>query len=203
MSSGWLGLDWGTVPAWTGSILTSGSILVASIAYRRSVHDKEAEQASKVYAWIDEAKPSENGEGRVLRIRNSSDSLVYALSALPFGAERVELAELPQTSEYHLPLASVDSGLLRRTYSLRYPALFLRLTSSVELQNSEPSPLLQFRDSGGRWWERDAKGNLRRERQGTVLTKSTFIISFFGIKISEIVFDYGRHEIRIAGRRGE
>ena len=50
MASGWLRLDWGNVPTWTGMLLTSGSLTVAALAYRRSVLDKERDQASKIAA---------------------------------------------------------------------------------------------------------------------------------------------------------
>jgi hypothetical protein len=52
MTSGWLGLDWGNVPAWIGTIVTSSSFAVAALSFRRSVLDKERAQASNVAAWV-------------------------------------------------------------------------------------------------------------------------------------------------------
>jgi hypothetical protein len=45
MSAGGLALNWGDAPAWIGSVVTSGSVLMAALAYRRSVLDKERGQA--------------------------------------------------------------------------------------------------------------------------------------------------------------
>src|SRR5271165_1935534 len=60
MASGWVGLNWGDVPAWVGSILTGSSILIASLTYRRSVRDRRAEQldreraqAALISTWIE------------------------------------------------------------------------------------------------------------------------------------------------------
>ncbi|SDM01278.1 hypothetical protein SAMN05660642_01328 [Geodermatophilus siccatus] len=50
--SGWLGLDWGNVPTWIGTIVTSSSFTVAALSYRRSVLDKERAQASSIAAWV-------------------------------------------------------------------------------------------------------------------------------------------------------
>src|SRR5262245_48009031 len=51
-ASGWLGLDWGNVPAWVGSLLTGTSLLVAALTFRRAVGEARRDQVSKVSAWL-------------------------------------------------------------------------------------------------------------------------------------------------------
>jgi hypothetical protein len=71
-------MNWGDVPAWIGTITTSVSVLIAALAYRKSILDKERGQASKVAAWV--ALFGEPGkEHRIVRLSNSSDAPVYEL----------------------------------------------------------------------------------------------------------------------------
>jgi len=60
----WRDMEWGTVPAGIGTILTACSILIAAVSYRRSILNDEREQASKVNAW---AEPG------LIVVKNSSD----------------------------------------------------------------------------------------------------------------------------------
>src|SRR3954447_4179578 len=114
VASGW-GLDWGNVPAWVGAVLTSTSLLVAALTYRRSVDDKERDQASNVAAWV--ARRVENGTQRkVLRVSNGSDAPVYEIIArvpegynsgagVPQGGRTYWFDQVPakSTSERELP----------------------------------------------------------------------------------------------------
>src|SRR4051812_18140980 len=52
MVCGWLGLDWGNVPTWIGTVVTSSSFTIAALSYRRSVLDRERDQARNIAAWI-------------------------------------------------------------------------------------------------------------------------------------------------------
>jgi hypothetical protein len=44
-------LDWGSVPVWVATLVTSTPAAVAVVSYRRNLYDKEREQASKVSCW--------------------------------------------------------------------------------------------------------------------------------------------------------
>jgi hypothetical protein len=77
---GWSDWDWGNVPAWVGTIVTRSSFLIAALSYRRSVRDKEGEQASRVAAW--HQMSGEQGlSRRVLHISNGSDGPIYDVVA--------------------------------------------------------------------------------------------------------------------------
>jgi hypothetical protein len=69
--SGWLGLDWGDVPAWFGAVVTSGSFAVAAIAYGRSVRDQERIQAAAVAAWTTPRLGPDGEECRFVVISNA------------------------------------------------------------------------------------------------------------------------------------
>jgi hypothetical protein len=45
-----MGLDWGNVPAWVGSILTGSSLAVAAITYVRSAEERRRENAENARA---------------------------------------------------------------------------------------------------------------------------------------------------------
>ncbi|MCU1607341.1 MAG: hypothetical protein JWP46_3806, partial [Modestobacter sp.] len=99
MPQGWLGLDWGNVPAWTGSVLTGSSLLIAANTYRRAVQDRVREQASKFAVWI--SKTPEDGRVQ-LSFANGSDVPVYnvrveliAYGPPPTGRGRPVLLENP------------------------------------------------------------------------------------------------------------
>ena len=46
-----MSLDWGTIPAWVGSILTGGSLLVGASILRRDRIKHESDQARQVVCW--------------------------------------------------------------------------------------------------------------------------------------------------------
>lgn len=198
MTAIWSDLDWGTVPAWTGSILTSGSIFVAALAYRRNLKDKEADQATNIYAWTDRLR----GDGeRRLRVRNGSQSIVYSIEARAFGAPLIEIPELPPKTEFHSRVPAVDQRQLSGTFKLRYPIPIISATGSLEIQKCEPFPLLRFRDAAGRWWQRDGRGRLKPVRRGPTPTRSTLSIDTLGINLVELVWDYETGTIAIGRRK--
>ena len=72
--SGWLRLDWGDVPAWVGTVVTSGAFTVAALSYRRSVLDKERAQASSVAAWVGFRNVEDAFPQRLLLVSNGRDA---------------------------------------------------------------------------------------------------------------------------------
>lgn len=197
----WGDLDWGTVPTWAGSALTSVSIFIAALAYRRNVMDKEADQARNVYAWTDESPDHGNGGERLLRVRNGSDSIVYSIEVHPFGGPLTEIPELPPKAEYHLRVPVVDRAGLKSAFRLTYPTFVLSLTTGFELYRVEPFPLLRFRDAAGRWWQRDGRGKLKHAPRGPRPKRLTYSIDSFGFNLVELVIDYEAGTLDIRRRK--
>lgn len=75
---------WGDVATWVGSIGTTGAlavaIVLAAVDRRRSRQDSERRQASQVSAWLELARPPE--QGVLLVAKNASPSQVNDLRAL-------------------------------------------------------------------------------------------------------------------------
>ena len=99
MAPQWIDLDFGSVSSWFAAIIASASFAVAANAYRRSVVEREAEQASKVSAWVAiERDASSNVSLAVLRIANSSEASIYELSAFVDGHRLVASEKLIEGS---------------------------------------------------------------------------------------------------------
>ncbi len=144
MASGWFGWDWGNVPSWIGSVLTSTSLLIAAVSYRRSVKDKareqwdrEREQAGKVSAWVISSR-------RAL-IRNGNDVAV-AIQAF------FDRPGLFAVSDLHT-FAPAE------TRELTLPYDYERMVQGPGQPRFGPS--LVIVDSAGRTWVRTDRGNLR------------------------------------------
>jgi hypothetical protein len=161
------GLDWGNVPAWIGSVLTSGSVLIAALAYRRSVLDRERGQASQIGAWL--ALTGEEGEARpVAKASNSSNAPVYEVIISFPGLPDLSVPELISGSIVTLELPDSAQKFIRsekRSGSVGLKLFFYEIESSrteEKLVLGEESPKIQFRDAVGRWWRRDSTGRLSR-----------------------------------------
>jgi hypothetical protein len=178
-------VDWGNVPAWVSSILTGSSLLIAAFSYRRSVLDKERDQASKVAAWISIAD-ADDSKKRVLRISNSSDASVYAITAKLHQGPEIYVEELPakSTSTADLPGPQVSSTETRRTtLGVSLFAASFETAWNTELLPQEPSPELQFRDAVGRWWQRMPNGQLKRQSGTKTHTRMSRVQLPFGISM--------------------
>jgi hypothetical protein len=169
VASGWLGLDWGNVPTWVGATITSTSVFIAALSYRRSVSDKEREQASHVAAWVGVVEDSGKSR-RVLRVTNGSDASVYEITAKVQGSAGTQLAELPAKTTTTVDLISLNQKDTRSssdrkpsTISARMSFWMIELegTGVAETVSQEPAPELEFRDAVGRWWQRMPDGRLK------------------------------------------
>ena len=136
MASGWLGLDWGNVPAWVGAIFTSASLSLAAVTYARNsaerAHerlDRDRAQAAKVSSWP--------VTSRRLLVRNGNEVAVL-VGAVATRGERSAAAEQ----------VAFGPG---ETRGLRLPAGFE--TAALELT---------IVDSYGRVWSRATDGALDR-----------------------------------------
>jgi hypothetical protein len=120
MPTGWLGWDWGNVPSWVGSVLTSSSLAIAAVTYVRNAHERRREndertrtQAALVSSWP--VNP------RRWRVRNANSVAVSVQALIDDGARSDQIAlspgetrglRLPADMEVRgafLPLLIVDS----------------------------------------------------------------------------------------------
>ncbi|MEV6828208.1 hypothetical protein [Amycolatopsis sp. NPDC051102] len=196
MVAGWLGWDWGNVPAWTGTVLTSGSLATAALAYRRSVRDKEREQAGKIAVWT---SPGE-GEERRLLIANHSDLAVYSLTIKPFEAEIITLTRLEPGQPEERLLPGYDRAILGRKHAFRFGSGPVDATLAVDRIAEEPLPEMTFRDAAGHWWRRNGQGKLLNSRPREPITPSLGI-DLFGVNVAVLAFDSGDRKWRLGRNR--
>jgi hypothetical protein len=140
-------LDWGTVPAWVGAVLTGSSLLIASLSYRRSVEERREErlsqeraQAVKVSAWFDR-------ESRQVFLQNASDA---AVNVRVFFEKQLINGRLSVTS------SEVTLGPDQRISSYELPSWLL---SSIQ---QPPRSALVIIDAAGVVWLRNSDGKLDR-----------------------------------------
>jgi hypothetical protein len=169
-------LNWGDVPTWIGSVITSVSVLVAAISYRRSVIDKERNQASKVGAWFVKTDESR----RAACITNASVAPIYEIELLEPPMPNVQSPILPAGGAAIIELleeSDKDPGgpQVVRIIDRAEEGILTR-----EIWESEQQPTIQFRDAVGRWWKRDSAGRLLkrtgRTTRYTVKTRSGAIL---------------------------
>ncbi|MFD7380053.1 hypothetical protein [Streptomyces mirabilis] len=161
MASGWLGLDWGNVPSWCGAVVTSTSASVAALSYRKSVRDKEMDQASKVAAWIGMKEESDRQVFHLL-INNSSNAPIYEISVKVSARTRIILQSLAAGGIYEteVPSDEIPRESSKKSVTIAIGSL---VEATWESEETKEVPLeVFFRDSLGRWWERKADGRLRR-----------------------------------------
>ncbi|MDX6254228.1 MAG: hypothetical protein QOJ11_562 [Frankiales bacterium] len=144
---GWLGWDWGTVPAWFGA----GSLLLAWYVIIRDRREKRRAQAVKVSAWLEQEIAEDNIVHLV--VRNASDE--------PISSVRV----------FVLPNAMAEA--MKEAW--HYPIMQRRVMPPGPASETHPvAPNervhLFFRDSFDRQWYRDPEGRLSR-RTGEAVAK--------------------------------
>ena len=138
-------IAWGSVPEWAGSLLTGSSLLIAALAYRRSVRDKETDQASKTVAWISMAAETTGSEDEKhlkthVFVRNSSKLPIRQATAW---------------------ISFPDGKTLgREHWDTILPEMTVRRPNNE--YDWDDQPALQFLDAAGRWWHRDEKGHLNQ-----------------------------------------
>ena len=162
-------MDWGSVPAWVGAILTSGSLMIAAFAYRRSVLDKERDQASKIAAWVSVVE-RDGEKRRQVHISNGSEGSVYDVTVRPKDSPDRHLEELPASSMIKVELPGpVQESSKVSTRTMEASIFSLTAAAGIETETilPEPSPELEFTDGLGRWWRRAPRGEVKRIRSRT------------------------------------
>lgn len=159
----WAELDWGTVPAGAAALLTGTSAVIAAMSYKRSVRERETEQASQVATWFAD---NPEDEGVVWVVNHSSTSVFDVQLVLPSSGEVLELRELGADQ---VARAQVDPTAREVTVRVGFEIGFA-LAFAIRARSARRKsvlPRIRFRDSLGRPWERDSQGRLRQlsERQ--------------------------------------
>jgi len=162
LAAGWLGWDWGNVPTWLGSVVTSTSVSIAALSYRRSVRDKEREQAGKVGAWVGLTLDGAEWT-RTLRVTNASAGSIFEVRVQPNGSGEVFWEEIPAGTIFTKAMIDGQETTVTRT-TTTVGFFGASLTTEIEVAR-EVSPLIEFRDSLGRWWARTPTGHLKAVRK--------------------------------------
>jgi hypothetical protein len=139
-----LALAWGTVPDGIGVVLTSLSIFIAALAYRRSISDRQRDQASRVNAWV-ELKNGDKEGGYQVVLRNDSDLPIR--NVLMTWKEVIHLEE-PSGNYYLLVQPKSEERLKRKEY--------LDINTPIRCT---------FLDAAGRYWVRGKNGGLYRMKK--------------------------------------
>jgi hypothetical protein len=165
MQASGLGVQWGDVPTWVGSVMTGVALLVAATAYRKSVRDTERTQASMVTIWVKQV----NGAGTV-HVKNSSDASVYAVT-IYYGGKGASKAISP----YYL-VRKKESSLKGLG---RWPSIGPGEEESAPFKRSkvfDPEiPWLYFRDANGVDWTRDYRARLKRHNYTQALSELWYL----------------------------
>ncbi|MFI5591509.1 hypothetical protein ACIA5G_41115 [Amycolatopsis sp. NPDC051758] len=190
--SGWLGWDWGNVPAWTGSILTSGSLIVAASAFRHSVRSKQGEQAAQVFCTVTD-NGAEPGQERVVEAVNDSSISIYAITVViplerdAFNAPKqdlYQLKELQPKSKAEIARVALPSESPTLKLQVSAPAGPIKSYINVDLAARDLVPEIKFRDAAGVWWRRDSRGRLRRSSAREVVRSSISIRIIGGLTLT-------------------
>lgn len=189
---------WGSVPAWISSIFTSASVLIAAIAYRTSVSDKEREQASKVTVWSSRSLlPPAAGiqvepkykdvtvtakNASEVAIRNAQAVLEISGKEVKGGTNKLAWVRARQNWNLgDLGPTQVETA----TFSGVIAVAVIELT---------------FVDGAGRSWHRDGYGKLTKMSSG--LRGSTGIVKFSPVRVVrnlKYLLSKKWHAIRVGG----
>jgi hypothetical protein len=163
------GIDWGTVPAWVAAVVASTSGMLAALSYRRSVLDKERDQASKISAWS--SAPEETDERYY---RKDEAGNVYVVAPLPVV---VYVANRSENPVYDIDLDLKLKYLKPWKLAELPPGATATVTIPIEFRDRVPKgasvpshtfikyklaiPVLTFTDALGRRWQRTEDRRLR------------------------------------------
>lgn len=166
------GLDWGTVPAWVGSILTGGSLLLGFYILLRDRRNSERAQAELVGTHrIDTAGPGEHRE-TVLFVHNGSDGVINdaTFSALPrVPRERLQPVSANLIQARASPV--VRSGIHHKDFWQVAPGERLEFKLGLSGDHEDFWFLFSFKDARGRKWSLDTDANILRLMQPGVRTR--------------------------------
>jgi hypothetical protein len=165
-------LDWGSLSSWVGTLITSTSALVAVFSYRRSVRDKEREQASRISAWITpeiSTRLIKEAPGvytqvflLTVHVANQSEDPVYDVRVSgKWIGQPLTTDELPGSLA---GTASVEFD--RRHYDLSRSSADATFPTTFAASVEQPS--IAFTDTLGRRWTRKPDRRLLRDHTPVV-----------------------------------
>ena len=162
-------LDWGSVPVWVATLVTSTSVALAVASYRRNLYDKERQQASQVSCWTVEQMTvsiMQLSKGPRLvnisigfRVANRSDAPVYDLEVSPppgYSGETLRGIELPPG------VTAIGKMYPRKKFRSKISAD----EAQIGIRSVTETPTLTFTDALGRRWYKH-ENHLRRVRRKT------------------------------------
>jgi hypothetical protein len=164
MSIGWIGLDWGNVPGWVGTVVTSTSVTIAALSYRRSVFDRQRQQASFIAAWVGLVE-QDGQHRRALQVTNGSDASVYEVAIRPRD-KPLFLTELPAKTTSTIELLDDHGASGAPIVSVKF--WVVQAVARQETVSAASAPEIEFRDAAGRMWRRDADGKLKLLHKRTI-----------------------------------
>lgn len=154
MPTGWLGWDWGNVPSWVGSVLTSSSLGLAAVTYfrtsvdrRRVLDEAERAQAARVSLWWDNPRRAfvRNSNDVAVTVRAFVPEQVATSDGLGLGPGETRALQLPAElagDAAKVTLAVVDS--YGRSW-LRHPdGTLARVTTESSASRSSPQGQLRW-----------------------------------------------------------
>jgi hypothetical protein len=178
-------VDWGSVPAWLGLVIGATTAIVAVVNYRRSLADKQREQASRVTSWISVERISvertSDPDGTVgldqysiradpvLHLVNRSDAPIYHLHVRwkkPEDLSKPFDKNAPSSIWGGLEAPELPAGLEGRAY-LKQWVFHKELRPGAEVDESQDAtvessyPVLTFTDALGRRWKRIGAGPVK------------------------------------------
>ncbi|NHC12656.1 hypothetical protein [Motilibacter deserti] len=184
-------VDWGTVPAWVGSVLTGASLLLGFYILLRDRRNAEQEQARQVAYWWedvwDESMP-EDVTLIVLRLQNMSNAPIInpevegrprTLRELRRQFKPFLLKEAGVTIEkLHMVLSDAETNDLGdRVTEIVKPGEEREIRIELPFPPMFYSLSLLFYDGAGRYWQSDLKSRelrLRKYRPLAVVRESRF-----------------------------
>ncbi|KAB1149176.1 hypothetical protein F7R91_05270 [Streptomyces luteolifulvus] len=162
------GWDWGNVPAWVGT----ASVVLAAIAYRRSVRDQKMAQARKIAAWVIGSAhgdtESDHERQPELLVSNSSDASIFELKVRDGITGQTlcsPISEVPATSKARHRMDLADDAEVQAIWAAAMLGMIVVWASSestdIDVDLLEMPLRMEFRDAQGMWWKRDSSGKVR------------------------------------------
>jgi hypothetical protein len=174
----------GSVPVWIGTLIGGTTAMVAVFNYRRSVADKEREQASRVASWIsvDTKNLARDTVGvdqyllsvrAVLHVVNRSDAPIYDLHVRCRRPEDLSKAFDPKAPSPNwdelvaaeLPASLEGRGDLPWEFHKDVDPEEMEIEKGKDPNVEVPDPVLTFTDALGRRWKRTGTRPVRRSRE--------------------------------------
>jgi hypothetical protein len=131
---------WQVAPVWLGALGTSLAFLITYRLFRQGSRERQREQASQVYAWLEEGATTGGAPPTIeLVVKNGSRLPVYSVDVFPrVDGEAIDADAMP------------EGGTLLPGSTKRVPWT----PDQKQYAARNEHPLLRFRDAAGHAWAR-------------------------------------------------